>query len=186
MKTIASIVLTLLIVSSYTSGATQLNNVHTIRTVEKPKKVVRNFLNWYKENRERLNKYRLVSGDPENKTKAYRVDFAETEKYLNELKKSGFVSNQYISTFRKYFRTADANLEQYPQYEGPPEGFGFDLVLKADDYKEVLDHFAKMKVITKPVNADSVKVYVRFPTVVMMFRLSRSGKSWLIDSLDYV
>ncbi|NEU08746.1 hypothetical protein GZH53_10520 [Flavihumibacter sp. R14] len=186
MKTIASILLAVLLFTFIDSKGAHLNPDHTTKPLEAPKKVVRDFLKWYKENRERLGTFRLVPVKPGDTTKSYRVDFRETEKYLSELKKSGFVSDQYIISFRKYFETADANLAKYPQYDGPAVGFGFDLVLKAHDYGEILDHLNKLKFVIKPVNADSTKVYVRFPTVIMALTLSRSGSTWLIDSLDYV
>jgi hypothetical protein len=186
MKTIASILLVVLLFTVIDSKGAHPNHDNKTKPVETPKKVVRDFLKWYKENRERLGTFRLVPVKPGDTTKPYRVDFNETEKFLSELKKSGFVSDQYISSFRKYFETADANLEKYPQYDGPAVGFGFDLVLKAHDYSEILDHINKLKFVIKPVNAESTKVYVRFPTVIMALTLTRSGTAWLIDSLDYV
>ena len=186
MNILVSIIMAVLLFTSTGSRAMHTDHNLTITSAEAPKKVVLDFLKWYKENRERLDKFDLVSGKPGDSTKAYRVDFNETEKYLAELKKSGFVSDKYIDSFRQYFITADANLEKYPQYDGPAEGFGYDLVLKAHDYGEILDHIRKMKFVTKPVNADSSKVYVRLPNVVMVMILSRSGNSWLLDSLDYV
>ena len=186
MKTIVSLIVGVLLFSCNDIQAMKLDYYLAVKPTETPKRVTRDFLIWYKDNRENLEKFQLVSGKPGDSTTAYRVDFEETEKYLRELKKSGFVSDQYIASFRKYFKESDANLKKYSQFDGPAEGFGFDLVLKAHDYNEILDHINKMKVITKPINADTAKVYVKFPTVVMLLQLSRSGKSWLIDSLDYV
>lgn len=186
MKTIASLILMVLLFTFHDSQAVHPEHYNRVEPAETPKKVVRNFLKWYKENRAGLEKFDLVTAKPGDKTKAYRVNFSETEKYLNELKKSGFLSDQYINTFRRYFETADANLEKYPQYDGPAQGFGIDLVLQAHDYGEILDHLKKAKYLVKPVNQNSTKVYVRFPTVVMLLKLTKTGNTWLIDSLDYV
>jgi len=184
MNTIVSLIVGMLLFSFNNTQAATLDYSHAASLKETPKKVVREFLNWYKDNRENLQRYQLV---PVNiRDSAYRVDFNEAEKYLNELKRSGFVSDKYIASFRNYLKERDANLKRYPQYDGTPDGFGFDLVLKADNFNEILDHINKAKVITKPVNEDSVKVYLRFPGVVMALTLTRSGKTWLIDSLDYV
>lgn len=186
MKIIASIILVVLLFVFHDSQARHPEHYNKEKPAATPKKVVRNFLKWYDENRERLEKFDLVTGKPGDSTNAYRVNFSETEKYLSELKKSGFVSDQYINTFRRYFETADANLEKYPQYDGPAQGFGIDLVLQAHDYGEILNHLKKAKYIEKPVNQNSTKVYVRFPTVVMLLKLTKTGNTWLIDSLDYV
>jgi len=187
-RTIASFILLLLFFAAIKGDAAPLPKYGEEESAEAPKLIARNFLKWYKENRERLETFRLVNGKPGDSTQAYRVNFAETEKYLGELKKSGFFSDQYINSFRKYFIIADATLEQRPQYDGPAEGFSYDLVLKTQDSDEILDQIRKMKIIIKPVSADEAKVYLRFPrvTVAMVLMMSRSGDKWLIDSLDYV
>jgi len=186
MKTITSIILVMLLFVFHDSQARLPEHYNKVKPAATPKKVVLQFLKWYAENRERLDEFDLVTGKPGDTTKAYRVDFRVTEKYLSELKKSGFVSGQYINTFRKYFEAADANLEKYSQFDGPAQGFGIDLVLQAHDYGEILNHLKKAKYIEKPVNPNSTKVYVRFPTVVMLLKLTKTGNTWLIDSLDYV
>jgi len=187
-RTIASIIFVLLLFGAIKSYAAPLFQYRAEESAEAPKLVARNFLKWYKENRERLETYRLISGNPGDSTQAYRVNFTEAEKYLDELKKSGFFSDKYIQAFRKYFAIAGANLLQNPQYDGPAEGFGYDLVLKTQDSGEILDKIKKMKIITKPISSDEAKVYLRFPrvTVAMVLMMSRSGGKWLIDSLDYV
>jgi hypothetical protein len=186
MKTIASTILAVLLFTFHDGRGMDPKNYDKMKLAVTPKKVVRNFLKWYEDNRERLDKFDLVSGKARDMAKAYRVNFRETEKYLTELKKSGFLSDQYINTLRRYFETADANFEKYPQYDGPALGFGIDLVLQAHDYGEILNHLKKAKYLEKPVNANSTKVYVRFPTVIMLLKLTRTGERWLIDSLDYV
>lgn len=188
MKTIAAIIVILIALLF------PINNVQgmhlefssSVKSKGNPKRVVHDFLMWYKNNRANLQKFQLISGKPGDSTKAYRVDFKETEKYLSELKKSGFVSDQYINSFRQYFETSDANLKKNPQYDGTPAGFEFDLVLKAAEYDQILGRISKLKMVLKPLNPDSTKVYVKLPYVYMVLTLSRSGNSWLIDSLDYV
>lgn len=185
-RTIVFLMLGILLFPFNDVRAIKPDHSYAVKPKETPKKVVRDFLTWYKNNRENLQKYVLVPVNTGDSVRAYRVDFKEADKYLNELKKSGFVSDKYIASFRKYFEESDANLEKYPQYDGTPNGFGFDLVLKASDHNEILGRLSKIKIITKPVNAETAKVYIRFPTVVMALTLTRSGKTWLIDSLDYV
>ena len=38
-------------------------------------------------------------------TPFYYVDFIQTEKYLKELKQSGFVSETYLNEFREHFKS---------------------------------------------------------------------------------
>ena len=103
MKTITSILFVVLLFVFHDSQARHAEHYDKVKPAATPKKVVRHFLKWYEQNRERLEKFKLVPGKPGDSTSAYRVDFGETEKYLGELKKSGFVSENYINTFRKYF-----------------------------------------------------------------------------------
>lgn len=186
MKTIASIILVVLLFSFDNIQGMHLEYSHTIKPKESPKRVVHNFLIWYKNNRENLQKFQLVAGKPGDSTRAYRVDFREAEKYLTALKNSGFVSDRYINSFRQYLESCDANFQKNPQYSGIPAGFEFDLVLKAREYDEILDRISKWKVSSKPINPDTTKVYLKLPYVYMVLQLSRSGDNWLIDSLDYV
>src|SRR5688500_1797898 len=92
MKTIASIVLVVLLFFFENIQGMPHEYSHIIKPIESPKRVVHNFLIWYKNNREKLQKFQLVSGKPGDSSKAYRVDFRETEKFLMELRKSSFVS----------------------------------------------------------------------------------------------
>ncbi|WP_051189392.1 hypothetical protein [Daejeonella oryzae] len=185
-KTIAFVLLLALFFTFHESQAMHSPYYYKVKQAETPKKAVRNFLKWYEENMERLKQFDLISGKPGDSTKAYRVNFGETEKYLAELKKSGFVSDQYINQFRNYFKIADANLEKYPQYDGPAQGFEFDLVLQTHDLDETFHLAKKGQYVLKPQSPDTTKVYIRLTTIVMLLKLTRSGNSWLIDSLEYV
>ena len=71
---------------------------------KQPAANILNFLRWYRANSQQLKKIELVthSTNPDSAS-YYVVNAAGTEKYLNELKKSGFVSDKYIAWWRAYF-----------------------------------------------------------------------------------
>jgi hypothetical protein len=165
------------------ASSLQGNSLHT--TSKQPETIVKEYLNWYKLNRDRLEKINMVPGIPGDSTHAYTVDFTIVESYLREIKKSGFVSNSYIREFREYFKASDDYLKKNPQFDGPAYGFGIDLVFKAHDYFEIENNLQRMKVHSKSISGDKAKIIIQIASSKMIFNLTKSGRSWLIDSLTY-
>lgn len=145
------------------------------------------FLTWYRDNEERLRQIQLVKGGLEDTTTFYSVDFLATEKYLSELKKSGYVSNKFLDTLRQNFNKSNEDLKAHPQNDGPPPGFEADLIMKAQDYMSVWDGLNKAKLIEKNINNNTAHIVYLFADYYRMkFLMSKSGKHWLIDSLDWI
>ena len=151
----------------------------------RPETVIKAYVNWYKHNRERLEKFNMVPGSPGDSTHAYAVDFTVAEAYLRDIKKSGFVSDQYIDNFREYFKANDDYMKKNPQFDGPAYGFGIDLVYKGHDTPEIEYHLKKFKILSKSISGNKAQIVVKMASSKYIFNLSKSGKSWLIDSLTY-
>jgi hypothetical protein len=105
---------------------------------QEPARTVVNFLEWYRIQQGRLNEIPMVNKvGRQNEPINYSVNFKQTERYLLELKRSGFISDRYIRGLRTYFKECDKNLKKNPIDDGPPDGFEFDLVMWSNsDYEE--------------------------------------------------
>jgi hypothetical protein len=145
-----------------------------------------NFLKWYAQNVNRLSQINLVKNNGTNDTtKYYSVDFPATEMYLNELKKTGFISDQYLNYWRNYFKNADDYFKASPQNEGPPEGFDYDLVMLSQDIDEDLKNADRVRVISRTTNGIHLTKDIIFPSgQQLLFSLSRQNNAWLIDKIE--
>lgn len=86
---------------------------------------IHSFIKWYRD------KYHWVNGVEFTGTDAkgnYKVNLDQCAEFLNRLKSSGFISNEYISVWYKYFESQVQYFKDNPMNEGPPEGFDYDLV----------------------------------------------------------
>ncbi len=152
----------------------------------KPETVVNNFLKWYKNNDARLNSIPLIKGGAPDTTSFYSVDFTQIEKYLNELKKSGFLSDKYLNDLRSYFKNLNDSLKKYPQNDGPPFGFDLDFIMKAQDYTDIMDDLDSLKISTKKIENNHATVIIdRLPPMKMVYSLSKKVNDWLIDTFEY-
>ncbi len=180
-----------LLAFTFTFGCSDVNKKQSVvksvlntKTIS-PDSTIINFLKWYHDNESRLNKIQLVKGGYPDTTTFYRVDFSQTENYLAELKKSGFVSDKYLSDFRIYFSKADADLKKDPQNDGPPAWFDADLVMKSQDYDDVWNNLEKAKTTIKEITDNSAEVFIQFqPNYKMKCHFTKIGNSWLLDLLE--
>ncbi len=142
------------------------------------------FLNWYKENEDRLHEIDLVSGGLKDTTTFYSVNFKETERYLAELKKSGFLSDKYLHNLRQHFKSADDHLKRHPQNDSYAPGFEYDLIMKAQDYWELWDNLDRLQ-LSEQVMTDTT-AYVRLAYTdyyKAKYYLSNHNNRWLIDDM---
>src|ERR1700709_1466609 len=109
MKTL----LFLIIFSLLTNIAFGQSGKHRIRS-PKINSVVVGFLKWYKlYDRDTVKKtYSLIKGGYPDTTTKQGIDRNGVEIYLDDFRKSGFVSEAYIDNFRHYFLDIDKELEQ--------------------------------------------------------------------------
>jgi len=163
------------------------NNLPIIKSVKQdsPKRTVIKFLKWYKDNEKRLNEIRVLKGGPPDTTTFYFVDFKETETYLKELKKSGFVSDTFLGDMRKHFADLDSQLKQYPQIDGPVSGDDFDRVMKAQDYMDVWEHLDSSKIISSNITKNKAIIKLTFiGNYKTIYNLTKLGDKWVLDRLD--
>lgn len=152
-----------------------------------PESTIIEFLNWYKKNQERLNNIALIKGGGMDKDSMtfYRINYTAANKYLSELNKSSFLSKKYCDDLNKYLKHCDENFKKYPQNDGPARGLDFDLIMKAQDYTDVMDNIQTAKFIEEKKINNSVFNTVLFNNnYKMTFMLGKYNDKWLIDKIN--
>jgi hypothetical protein len=110
------------------------------------------YFRWYDANMNRLaqiNMVRQQEGTP------YSVDSAGCERFLDELRKSGLVTEGYLNRFRADFQRYQKQFEMEPQTEGPPMGFDFDPVMKSQEPDVDLDSIPNARILSSHVTNDT-------------------------------
>ncbi len=144
-----------------------------------------NFLTWYKLNYDEISKIETINNftGEYDSTKFYSVNFTGTENYLKKLKSSGYISEKYISTWRKYFLKCEQNFKQNPQNDGPPNGFEFDFVLWTQEIDETLESINNYKILNVNESEKNSVVDIEI-TMNLEFTLSKINGKWLIDNIE--
>ena len=152
---------------------------------KQPAANILNFLRWYRANSQQLKKIELVthSTNPDS-ANYYVVNAAGTEKYLDELKKSGFVSDKYIAWWRAYFNMVNEKLKKEPQTAAPVNGLDFDFVMLSKDCEEDLKSIEKSTVDHQKIANDEGSITVGLPTVGRLkYWISKQDGKWMIDEI---
>jgi len=154
---------------------------------QEPTQTVISFLKWYRQHYDTINQFQLVnnyrSTDKYDSTRFYSVNFSETEKYLSEIKESGYVSDQYIKKWKSYFLNRELNFKANLQNEGPPDGFEFDFILRDQEPKYTLEGIESIKLISAEITSTSANVIINI-TMELNFTLTRHYGKWLIDDIE--
>jgi hypothetical protein len=143
------------------------------------------FYKWYRDNPSiQMCLVSNTCNDTFDSTKFYSVDFKATEKYLSTLKHSGYISDQYISYWRDYFKKCEENFRKYPVNEGVADGFDYDFVTNSQDFEEELKTVERAKA-AKIADLDDKKIItLEFTTgSTLTFELSGIDGRWYIDKI---
>jgi len=167
---------------SKSKQATQKENFETKESLQ----TVISFLKWYKANYKDVNRYELVNYKESlhDSTKYYSVNFAETDKYLEKLKSSKLLSNEYLETWKSCFIKYEQNFQENPQNDGPPEGFDYDLVILTQEPEETLSSIEKPIVINVTESSEKATVNLNI-YMKLSFKLSKIDGKWLIDKIEH-
>jgi len=102
---------------------------------------IKQFVRWYKENYHVVNGVKFTSTDKKGN---YQVNLDECKKFLNNLTSSGYISQEYVTAWTKYFESQVEYFQKNPMNEGPPEGFDHDLVFLTQEPELVWNDVEKM------------------------------------------
>ncbi len=161
--------------------------------LSRPAHVVFSFLNWYNANHLHLADSLVLNCTGNRKpgdSAYYAVNFPATEKYLETLISTGYVSRAYIAKWRRYFKDCQNYFTKSPENEGPPTGFDYDFILHTQmnpfySYaKQAEDTLNQSNIVSEKSINDKAEIRVEFPSkdkyVVL---LSKINEKWLIDDI---
>jgi hypothetical protein len=156
--------------------------------------VVKNFMKWYIQNMNRLYKFRTIDGGSMNakeneEAENYYVNFKEVEKYITELKKSGFLSDYFLQNKKQNFIDGEKYFKENPENDGPPFGFDYDpFFLTQDTFEEDLPNIERAKYKIRQIDNSNVEVefYLSIPNINYKYSLKMINSKWLIDKIESV
>jgi hypothetical protein len=172
-----------------------INNLHAQIKINKDdelkiKSVVVNFLNWHKNGEPDSTsvKYSLTkNGYPDSTTKTL-IDFNGVEIQLEQLKRSGFISDTFINNLRQYFVEVNKILEKRnlsPDLLRIPE-LDDDYILKTIEPSEVLDKISQGRFDKIQIRADkAIAGFKISKQAIMIFTLTKIKNSWKIDYIGW-
>jgi hypothetical protein len=180
--------------SNDSTKESQTDSIETrITRVYPPDTVVLNFLVWYRDNYEKTHPFYIVTekndssiihGKWGDSTTYYSVNFKGTEMFLQFLNSSRCLSPKYLENKRTSFKERAAELAEYKQWDGPPDGFSAEEIFYLNDLEEYFPKISKAKITDLIIKGDSasckVDIFEGF-----RFKLSKynNGK-WLIDEIE--
>lgn len=153
--------------------------------------LVKNFMKWYIQNMNRLYKFKTIHGGSMNVkenevAENYSVNWKEVEKYLTELKKSGFLSDEFIQNEKQTFIDGEKYFKENPENDEPPYGFDYDhFFLTQEAFEEDLQYIEKT--IFKQKQIDKSNVEVRFSLPISgnyKYTLKMINSKWLINKIE--
>jgi hypothetical protein len=154
---------------------------------QEPIRTVVNFLKWYRVQQGRLNNIPMVNKvGRQNESTNYYINFKQTERYLSELRRSGFISDRYIRRWRAYFKECNENFRKNPQDDGPPDGFEFDLVMWSNsDYEEELSALDRIEVVDSHQETKDAIVVIKFlGGRKLRYTLTKAKNMWKISQIE--
>ncbi len=170
-----------------TENEKQVENVIAENDSTKLNETSIKFFFWYKSNYDKLNALQLVNNaDLKNldSTKYYSVNFKNAATYLNEFKKSGFVSQNFIENEQKYFKECEKNFKENPQNDGPAEGLDYDRIVYSPEFIE--DVITKETIKSKAIKIDKesavVEVELNYQQKLILTYRKENG-NWKIENI---
>lgn len=173
-----------------TTSQTETTKQKEIKNFQSPSEVVLSFLKYYREKPEESfgdDFYRI----PQSKDSSmyFRVDFTGTNKFLNRLFNTGYLSETFIENFRKFFKTQDSlflyDLNQRREPESPQLLFDGDLIMHSNTWwKDNLNYLDSAKVSEKIFSDKKANVVLIFYYKdTLSYLLSNENSKWLIDKI---
>lgn len=147
---------------------------------QQARQTVVSFLTWYKDHIQEANGITLINQNP---GKPYSVNLKNGEQYLNYLKNSQLLTDAYLNQWRVFFKERQEGFRQSPQYEGPPTGFDYDLVMLNQDVDTQLASLKSLKMGKVVATNDNATVRFNLLDTYYEFRLVRQNGRWMIEEI---
>lgn len=156
--------------------------------------LVKKFMKWYINNSNLLDKFDTIGGGAmdvqgNEEAKNYYVDFNEVEKYITELKKSGFLTAGFLNDEKQRFVEGDKYFKENPENDAPPIGFDYDrFFFTQETFEEDLPNIDKSKyyVNQRDESNSEVKFYLPICGINYKYSLKKINEKWFIDKIESV
>lgn len=153
--------------------------------------LVKNFMKWYIKNLDTLYKFNMIEGgmngvendEPEN----YFVNFSEVEKYITELKKSSFLTDNFLENEKQIFIEGDKYFKKNPENDGPPYGFDYDHFFYTQEaFEEDLSNIDKTKYVVNQKDEfnSEVKFFLPICGINYKYSLKKIKTKWFVDKIE--
>lgn len=153
--------------------------------------LVKNFMKWYIKNLDTLYKFNTIeggmNGEENEKAENYFVNFSEVEKYIAELKKSGFLTDDFLKNERQIFVEGDEYFKKNPENDGPPYGFDYDRFFYTQEtFEEDLPNIDKTKYVVNQKDEfnSEVKFYLPICGINYKYSLKKINTKWFIEKIE--
>lgn len=103
----------------------------------------KNFFDWYRQEYPNMKKFVLVAKT--GKGGSYRVQQRGVDSFLSKIQVSGLFNNEFIDSWKEFFKARDEHFRTHPQTKGVPLGFEYDLILFTKVVPEVLEKAKSFK-----------------------------------------
>lgn len=179
-KLILVLLFSMFFISCYAQNKSEENE-------QKIKHSIKSFLKWYNEKGNHLGNSNLIKGYNTDSIKTgdslVRIDMNEVAIYLNNLKKSSYVSSSFLNSLKDIYQNVSDSLIKYPlkNYFGSIGGLEADPIFGFEP-EEILDHIDE---------GEFNKIYVIFDKAIVkfditkinqyIFTLTKVNNEWLID-----
>lgn len=153
--------------------------------------LVKNFMKWYIKNLDTIYKFNTIkggmNGEENEEADNYYVSFSEVEKYIRELKKSGFLTDNFLKNEKQVFVEGDEFFKKNPENDGPPYGFDYDRFFYTQEtFEEDLPNIDKVKYIVNQKNEfnSEVRFYLPICGINYKYSLKKINAKWLIEKIE--
>lgn len=148
---------------------------------------VLDFLNWYKISKTELDTIEFVKNIfNADSLHPFRINFMVTEQYLEKLNSSKLVSELFLGSLRDYFKYCDSIFVVDKEFETPPFGLDFDLIMKEQaDVEYDLENLDKVVFENVSINNNKAIVKIKFNSTLMLsYFLIKLNNNWLIEGIS--
>lgn len=149
------------------------------------KKVIIDFLQWYKLNIKKANNFAMIDYDQQGLA---FVNLKECAAYLQFIRSSKLVSSRYYNYWKKYFDDEAIKIKNDRlTKDDVPEGFDFDFVLITQEPEIMLDNIKKLKFRLVSETSKEAVMEVLLPgqeNFRYEFELQKTKTGWLIDYIS--
>jgi hypothetical protein len=142
------------------------------------------FLQWYKLNIGKTNKFSILINDSNGYFKVNRKAYTG---YLDFIKSSSFVSDRYIDYWKIYFADKEDYLANQSIKTYVPEGFDFDFVLVTQEPELVLNNISNINFNLVSMNDTVALVALSLPgndSITYEFEMYKGTEGWQIGYIS--